>query len=295
MISAIGILLAATVYFPGVSLASSPEQISVEQAVEACGAERGFRIVGAVACLRADITPEVASAIEAHEGALAAIVLDTTGGDGASAFAIGRRLNRDYSKRIIAGECSSSCANYLVPVAHGRNLYALEGAFIAMHGTAPRSGREYISSRLAADGKTRAHLASEPDLFSTYYDAYPGFITTTVIPETQYFARIFADEAYATRFKEVMRTIALRPGYRCAITGPALLIVGPRWMQAFNLAPDNFWWIDDRRAFIERLPAEVRSGFALIIDTDEDPSWLPGRGFVTPDDCRALPISAPGS
>lgn len=266
----------------------------VPDAIRRCAGD-GFRIDGEVVCLRATITTAMADELEAHQGAVSAIVLDTPGGDMASSLRIGRRLFSDKALIIVDGECSSSCANYLAPLGH-RRLHVTEGSFIAMHGVPPRSLFGFIDARRRASGKSVEEAVADPTLFFSWQAEYPAHLQTVVIPEVQYFADVHEDEAYATRFQEVMRTISMRPDYNCALTGPALLIIGPQLMRQFRVNRQNVWWEPDRRAFIERLPASMRD-YVLVIDSDEHPSWIPGRGFLTPADCTAQVASgeAPSS
>lgn len=263
---------------------------SVPDAIQSCS-EDGFRIVGAVVCLKTTITTVIADEIMAHEGAIYAVVLDTPGGDMAASLRIGRRMFADKAQIIVDGECSSSCANYLAPLGH-RKLHVTEGSFIAIHGVPPRDLFGFIDARRIAAGKSVEEAVADPTLFFSWQNEYPEHVRTVVLPEVQYFADVQKNEAYATRFAEVMRTISMRSDYPCALTGPALLIVGPQVMRQFRVNSENVWWDADRRAFIDRLPADLRE-YALIIDGDEHPSWLPGRGFVTPTDCAssAAPIS----
>lgn len=256
----------------------------VPDAIRRCAGE-GFRIDGEVVCLRATITTDMADAVEVHEGPLSAIVLDTPGGDMASSLRIGRRLFSDKALIIVDGECSSSCANYLAPLGH-RKLHVTEGSFIAMHGVPPRDLFGFIDARRRASGKSVEEAVADPTLFFSWQSEYPAHVQTVVLPEVQYFADVQKNEAYATRFQEVMRTISMRPDYNCTITGPALLIVGPQMMRQFGVNSQNVWWEADRRAFIERLPPSMRD-YVLVIDSDEHPSWIPGRGFLTPSDCTA--------
>ena len=258
----------------------------VSLALNQCELE-SFQIVGDTVCLQATITASMAEAIEAHPRSIRAIVLNTPGGDMAASLRIGRRLFSDKAHIVVNGECSSSCANYLAPLGH-RRLHVTEGSFIAMHGMPPRDLFGYIDSRRRAEGKTVEELMADPDAFFGFQREFPNHVEKTVIPEVQYFADVNMDEAYATRFAEVMRTLEMRTAYGCAPSGPALLIVGPQWMARFRVNSRNVWWVNDRRALIERLPLSLRD-FMLIIDGDEHPSWMPGRGFVTPADCMAPP------
>lgn len=271
------------------ALASLPaigqeSDVSVDVAVSDCEAQ-GFALVEDVICLRDTITPEIAEAIDAHPTPISAIVLDTPGGDMAASMRIGRRLFRDKAKIIIDGECSSSCANYLAPLGH-RKLHVTEGSFIAMHGVPPRHLSGFIEARRIAAGKTVEELMADPTTFFGFQREYPDHIRDVVIPEVQYFADMQENEAYATRFAEVMRTISMRTDYPCAQNAPALVIVGPRWLSNLGVNNQNVWWESDRRRLIELLPDSLRD-YWLIIDSDEHPSWIPDRGFVTPSDCAA--------
>jgi hypothetical protein len=248
---------------------------------------REFEITGGVVCLNELITSEIADAIEAHAETIQAIVLDTPGGDMAASMRIGRRLFRDKAAIIVDGECSSSCANYLAPLGH-RKLHVTEGSFIAMHGTPPRSQSGFIEARRIAAGMSVDALVADPSTFFGFQREYPEHVRDVIIPEVQYFADMQENEAYATRFAEVMRTIAMRDDYACAQNAPALLIVGPRWLAQLGVNNRNVWWEQDRRTLIEQLPASMQS-YWLVIDTDEHPSWIPGRGFVTPADCLLDP------
>ncbi len=273
----------------GASAVAQEATPAVSAARAACEPE-GFRILGETVCLKATITIEIAQAIEAHPETITAIVLNTPGGDMAASLRIGRRLFSDKAKIIIDGECSSSCANYLAPLGH-RKLHVPEGSFIALHGVPPRNLSGYIDARRRAAGKTVEELVADSQTFFGYQRDFPAHVRETVIPEVQYFADTHTNEAYATRFAEVMRTLEMRVNYGCAPAGPTLLIVGPQWMARFGVNSRNVWWLNDRRALIERLPASLRD-FMLVIDGDEHPSWIPGRGFVTPTDCAT---SAPAN
>ena len=274
-------LTACLLAFPVVAQEAADQ---VPDAIRRCaGAE--FQIDVDVVCLRATITVAMADELEAHQGTISAIVLDTPGGDMASSLRIGRRLFGDKALIIVDGECSSSCANYLAPLGH-RKLHVTEGSFIAMHGVPPRDLFGFIDARRRASGKTVEEAVADPTLFFSWQAEYPAHVQTVVLPEVQYFADVQKNEAYATRFREVMRTISMRPDYNCALAGPALLIVGPQMMRQFGVNSQNVWWEADRRAFIDRLPVSMRD-YVLVIDSDEHPSWIPGRGFLTPADCTA--------
>lgn len=269
----------------GAATATAQEESPlVSLALTQCEAQT-FQIVDDTVCLRATITMAMAEAIEAHPEPISSIVLDTLGGDMAASLRIGRRVFSDKAHVIVDGECSSSCANYLAPLGH-RKLHVTEGSFIAMHGTPPRDLFGFIDARRRAAGKTVEELVADPNTFFGFQREFPDHVQSVVIPEVQYFADVSGDEAYATRFAEVMRTLEMRAGYNCTPNGPALLIVGPQWMARFRVNSRNVWWVNDRRALIDRLPASLRD-FTLIIDGDEHPSWIPGRGFVTPADCTA--------
>lgn len=212
----------------------------------------------------------------------------------AASLRIGRRLFADKTEIIVDGECSSSCANYLAPLGH-RKLHVTEGSFIAIHGTPPRGLFEFIDARRRTSGKSVEELMADPTVFFGFQREYPEHVRTIVLQEVQYFADVQKDEAYATRFAEVMRTIDMRENYGCKPTGPTLLIIGPQWMSRFRVNSANVWWINDRRALIERLPMSLRD-YVLIVDGDEHPSWIPGRGFVTAAECAAPtppPVSSP--
>lgn len=283
------LILAAFLGLTATDVQSRESPPVVAAAIAACEA-KPFAISGDIVCLRQTITPEIAASIEAHQGPIKAIVLDTPGGDMAASLRIGRRLFRDKAEIIVDGECSSSCGNYLAPLGH-RKLHVTEGSFISLHGVPPRGLFDYIDARRKAAGKTVEELMSDTETFFAYQRAYPDHVRDVLIPEVQYFADVNKDEAYATRFAEVMRTLSMRPDYSCAPDGPTLLIVGPQWMARFRVNSSNVWWENDRRALIERLPASLRTEI-LIVDGDEHPSWIPGRGFVTPADCATAPSPA---
>jgi len=208
----------------------------------------------------------------------------------ASSLRIGRRLFTDKVEIVVDGECSSSCANYLAPLGF-RRLHVTEGSFVAIHGVPPRDLWKFIDAKRVAANKSVEELVADPTLFFSWQEEYPAHVQNIVVPEVEYFASVNVDEAYATRFAEVMRTISMRSNSSCAQNGPALLIVGPQWMRQFRINSRNVWWDEDRRAYIQRLPESVRNHF-LVIDGDEYPSWIPGRGFVTAEDCSASPAVA---
>jgi hypothetical protein len=290
LMSVVG-LMASLLAFPAAGQDARP---SVPEAIQRCSGDGGrFRVDDGVVCLKAVISSQMADEIEAHEGPITAIVLNSPGGDMAASLRIGRRLFRDKAEIIVDGECSSSCANYLAPLGH-RRLHVTEGSYIAMHGVPPRDLFSFIDARRRASGKSVEEAIADPALFYSWQAEYPAHVQGVVIPEVQYFADVRMDEAYATRFAEVMRTISMRSNYNCAVPGPALLIVGPQLMRQFRVNSDNVWWNADRRAFIERLPADARD-YTLIIDGDEHPSWIPGRGYLTPADCTASASAAPTS
>lgn len=284
-------LTAAALALAFAAAASAQEAVDVVPDALAVCENETFAIRDGVVCLKQEITPELADVIDHHEEPVEVIVVDTVGGDVAASMRIGRRIFKDKSEIVVDGECSSSCGNYLAPIGH-RKLHVTEGSVIAIHGTPPRGLFGFIEARRVASGKSVEELTADPETFYGYQRAFPDHVRDVVIPEVQYFADINEDEAYATRFAEVMRTLAMRESYGCAPDGPALLIVGPKWMSRFRINSKNVWWEEDRRALIDRLPDSFRSAM-LIIDGDEHPSWIPGRGFVTPQDCLAPDPATP--
>jgi len=285
------IFAAATLVAGLVSVPASAQDVPrpVTAVVEDCAAP-GFRIIGDVVCLRALITPDIATQIENHQASISAIVLDTQGGDVAASHRIGRRLFRDKARIVVDGECSSSCANYFAPLGH-RKLYVTEGSFIALHGVPPRDLWSFVDAQRIAAGKTVEELVANPNLFFEWQRLYPDHVRDVVIPDVQYFADVNVDEAYATRYAEVMRTISMRENYSCTLSGPSLLLIGPQWMRQFRINSQNVRWNANRREMIDALPASVKQQI-LVIDGDEHPSWIPGRGHVTPEDCGRPPREA---
>ena|GEM_PF-2982050 len=99
-----------------------------------------------VLCLGGDIDSEMAQAVARHLRQAPrhlAVVVDSGGGSVASAINIADSLSAHGYDLIVAGKCSSSCANYLFVAASEKFL--LQGARLGWHGsTAPRSFERYV-------------------------------------------------------------------------------------------------------------------------------------------------------
>ncbi len=149
-----------------------------------------------VLCLGGEIDREMAQAVVRHmrrQPHHLAVVADSGGGSVASAIEIADMLSTHGYDLIVAGKCSSSCANYLFVAASQKFL--LEGVGIGWHGsTAPRSFERYVdiffskerpidagalkklqeryeASKYAQEKFVREHDVSE-DIYFDHWNAY---------------------------------------------------------------------------------------------------------------------------
>lgn len=198
---------------------------------------------GATVCIEGEIGPKTAQQVMAHKGRISRLVIHSEGGNAESAMAIGRRLFRDRSTLEISEKCISACANYLVPAAASVELR--QGAYIAMHGSAPRGIVEY-SQNLARDkGNStetlRQALRDFPDMRQKY-----------LAPEMQYFSDIVRDDAYITRYREQVRTILVENSIQCKQYGEFLLILDKEYLDAFGITSTG-WAVNSAKDFVAAL------------------------------------------
>lgn len=198
---------------------------------------------GATLCIEGEIGPETAQQIMAHRGRISRLVVSSGGGNAESAMVIGRRLFRDRSALEISEKCISACANYLVPAAASVELR--QGAYIAMHGSAPRGIVEY-SQNIARDkgNSTEALRQALRD--------FPDIRQKFLAPEMQYFFDIVRDDAYITRYREQVRSVLVVNSIKCKQYGEFLLIIDKEYLDAFGITSTG-WAVDSAKDFVAAL------------------------------------------
>lgn len=240
---------------------------------------------GGLICLYGSISSATMRTLM-EERPLRTIVVDTEGGDTLAAMELGLALRKDRAALVVDGTCFSSCANYLVPAASDR-LTVLDGSLIGIHGSPPRDHHRVIDDFLESKGLSRLDVPNQPNLFQEGARTYPNHVERQVVPEVRYFAKILVQEAYVTRYAELLRSIRERGIRRCQPKKGTLLIVGPRYLKMFRVGANYIWWPQDRSEIVRRLAKHLKASYSIIYDTDEYVGWTQSEGFLPKAGCLA--------
>ncbi len=215
------------------------------------------------------------------------VYVSSNGGNGRSAIAIGLELKKNNAYLIVDGPCVSACANYIVPA--GLQLYMTDRSIIAMHGSPARNSNDYVDIVFRGKGIKKENT---PDLLQQFMEEsakYKAYEKEYVIPEVEYFSTVEVDENYVTRYVEILRTLKLRKNYICKPEKGVYLIVGPEYLDEFNIRTLRGWFPKNKYDYLKFFSEHELKDYSLIYDIDENPFYVSGRGAVTPEDCYTSP------
>lgn len=211
--------------------------------------------------------------------------VNSRGGDVVAAMKLGRKIHNNDAYLIVDGRCDSSCSNYLVPAA--KEVYITDNTVITMHGHPPRHKWEFAASVLKAKGISKEDVLKDPSIFFDQINKredYEKYKDEIIMAEVKYFLYIGVNEAYVTRFHEVIRTLKFRKNYLCNPPKGLYLIIGPEYLDEFYVSVIRPWFPSDKSEYLEFLSYGL-DDYSLLFDFEEDPFWLSGRGLVSKQDC----------
>jgi len=215
--------------------------------------------------------------------------VSSPGGDIEAAIEIGLSINKNEATLIVDQHCHSACGNYLIPAA--RRIYMTDNTVISIHGSLPRSLYDFVNTRrraYKADSKDKeAYIKEISAKISELVSLYPQYVENELWKEIRFFADILKNEAYITRYFEVLRTLNQWKGYRCVPDKGLYLIVGPEYLKEFNIKGERLWFPDNPHQYLELLK-KTKIKYSFIYDFDVHPFWVTNKGVVDPKEC--LPI-----
>jgi hypothetical protein len=177
---------------------------------------------GLVVCLVGTITAKVAADVERLDRPISKLIVNSNGGDVRSAMLIGRRLHKDQTVLEIRGICFSSCANYLVPAA--KAVLVRKDAFIAMHGSVPRTLEEYRASQ------ARPHPSASAEI-----EGFRVVSSGILAEQDEYFKYIGVDDGYILRYRELARSDDVSSHSVCHRQRKYILILDRAYLDAFEI------------------------------------------------------------
>jgi hypothetical protein len=202
----------------------------IKNAASACSGNH-YRIVKLakknIFCIVGPIIEENVNNFTENKNKIDYVFSDTNGGSGSMAMKIGRKIFADRAKLIVGGLCYSACANYLVPSSSAVIVSRL--GVIGMHGSALRGIIEYTSAIvLPRDGGKISSADSVRSEFARYRD-------TVLREEQEFFQYILKDDAYVTRYTEIMRGFRLKNQAPCNISGNKMLFLDRQYLNEFGI------------------------------------------------------------
>jgi len=217
------------------------------------------------------------------------VYLNSPGGDIAHSFVLGREIFGNGAYALIDEQCHSACGSYLVP--SPKRIYIADKTVISMHTSTPRTAKDFIFMRhpkeladLKASIRSSSGILDENDSIVPLILEYDSFFQNFVLEEMKYFKYIARDVAFSQRYREVFRTLARRDPYSCGPQAGLHLIIGPKYLEEFDIRVIRPWFPADRADFVALLPNASKTD-ALIYDFDDHPFWIPGKGLVSPAYC----------
>ncbi len=217
--------------------------------------------------------------------------LNSPGGDIAHSMTLGREIFRNGAYAIVDQHCHSACGSYLLPSA--KRLYITNNTVMSMHTATPRTPNDFVLSRFANElrdimsgGQTGEGDVDIGERIIPLINEYDSFYREFVIGEMDFFKLIARDVAFAQRYREIFRTLSRRRGYSCKPQAGLHFIIGPEYLDEFNLKTIRAWFPDQRSEFVELMQNTAETD-ALIYDFDDHPFWIPGMGLVSPQSCLA--------
>ena len=240
-----------------------------------------------VFCIRGFISDE--NQPDVKERAYDIAYASSPGGVRDTAIKIGLEMHKNKADFIVDGICYSSCANYLVPAA--RSLYIVEGTVIGIHGTLERSIAYYTRWLSIRAKKKKGRKLNQDEFLKLFIEANKTFkewVKEFIIPEVLFFAEIGIEEAYLTRYVEVVRTLAKNKQSPCYPTGIVNLILGPKHLKEFHVNVIHGWFPNTRADYVG-LNGAITDDEVFIFDFDEHPFLMPGIGLIEEGYCDFLP------
>lgn len=140
-----------------------------------------FRIEGS-------IDPEMAACVEAAwNPTTQVLVLNSPGGDVATALDIAARFEGRGLEMRVEGECNSSCANYFLPLA--RRIVVEPGAVVMLHGSVDPALRARMTDDRAAFLRDRMGEGATPEEAQAAFDAGVARIDAMIARQAEWAGR----------------------------------------------------------------------------------------------------------
>ena len=238
-----------------------------------------------VLCINGEISEKTVELSESKKFEIAYI--RSPGGGNLQAMDVGRQVAKNAAILIVNEHCHSACANYIVPAS--RRLYMMDNTVISMHGFPPRQRIRRAIRIMRGKGMSPTNTPNFTQMAIKEALKWEEYDDRFTIPEVRYFSAMAVNEAYITRFDEIVRTLNNRENYICGRIDGRLglnLIVGPKYLREFRIKTIREWFPENLSEYVSMKPkSSTRAAF--IFDFDESPFWVPEKGLVTPADCHS--------
>ena len=229
------------------------------------------------------------SSITEYKRKYSIVYLNSPGGDIAHSFVLGREIFGNGAYALIDEQCHSACGSYLIP--SPKRIYIADKTVMSMHTSTPRTAKDFIFMRYPKEVKdlkenirSSSGILNETDSIVALISEYDRFFQDFVMEEMKYFNYIARDVAFSQRYREVFRTLSRRDPYGCGPQAGLHLIIGPKYLEEFDIRVIRAWFPTDRAEFVALLPNASKTD-ALIYDFDDHPFWIPGKGLVSSQYC----------
>jgi hypothetical protein len=235
-----------------------------------------------------DIVEPLTEAVRAYSSSdsTPVLIIDSVGGDAKAAMQLGIALHEKDFRVVVYGECTSSCANYVFSSA--QSVGVLPYSVVLMHGSLPRSRREYVDMALSRDGITERNLQDNIQLFLDRWDEYPKYFHDELAMENSFFLKVELDEQYLHRYKSIWENSVINNPPQCQRKKGLFLVVGPDYFSRYRPSTVDYFWFPDRedtKKIVDNLDGAAER-FDFYFDDEKYPRWLAGRGVVDEEYCR---------
>lgn len=213
------------------------------------------------------------------------IVINSPGGDVLASIKFGLQLNELGTTVIVHEACYSSCANYIAIAA--KKLVVTDGAIIGMHGSPYRNFGDYAFQQIQFMGidPFSGFDSSDPEIQSVF-GGYREYASNFILPETEYFADLQANESYIHRYWESLRNVKLYGIESCQPEGGFIMVVNPEYFREFRTlnSVEYFWWPENKQEVIDSVLNMVGET-TILLGLDLMPSYVPSKGRVAQEEC----------
>lgn len=213
----------------------SSQDVAIDRLATRCRAAKksGYWSDMQAYCLKGEISKASVEKFFSVSSPIANLIVDSPGGDVAASLNLGRALYDRSLHLIVAHDCMSSCANYLVPASTGISIATM--GRIVMHGSLPQN-----LVQLAQFISSQKPDYSPEAIAGMALKQWPSLRDNLAKQERDFFDHILRDDGYLRRYSELVRSACSdlqRTTGRC---GEVRLVLDKAYLEAFNIKVDHW-------------------------------------------------------